>query len=232
MKKVAVDKRIAPGQRGPGAKGFTLIELLVVIAIIALLAGLLLPALSRGKESARGARCLNNMRQIGLGVSLYADEHNDEFPRSQHSAFAHGQFTWGRAIAAQMGEAGNGWTNLFSGIYACPSDRRPGPWSYGMNVYFELGEEDDYEGKPQTWRRVGAVPNPGATIELAESATSADHIMAHFWNSVAEAGEVAERRHKQRANYSYVDGHAEGRKMERTYEPGKQVNQWNPLTAR
>lgn len=55
--------------------GFTLVELLVVIAIIAILAALLLPGLAAAKESARTTRCLNNLRQLGLGVTLYAADH-------------------------------------------------------------------------------------------------------------------------------------------------------------
>ncbi len=82
---------------------FTLIELLVVIAVIAALAAMLLPALSRAKESARSIQCLNQMRQLGLAVRAYADDNGDEFPRSQHSAFAHGQLPWGRAIAPHLG---------------------------------------------------------------------------------------------------------------------------------
>jgi prepilin-type N-terminal cleavage/methylation domain-containing protein/prepilin-type processing-associated H-X9-DG protein len=210
--------------------GFTLIELLVVIAIIAVLASLLLPALARARESARATKCLSQMRQLNLGALLYAGDNEDTFPRSQHSAFAHGELPWGRAIAPALGSDVTGWTNLLTGVYRCPTDRRPAPWSYGLNVYYELGPDDDYAGKPQTWRQVSQVPNPAATILFAESASSADHLMAHFWFMPQDTDDLAAQRHRGRANYTFVDGHAEALTLDQVFAP-PHVDLWNPGKA-
>jgi prepilin-type N-terminal cleavage/methylation domain-containing protein/prepilin-type processing-associated H-X9-DG protein len=217
---------------GRHRRAFTLIELLVVIAIIAILAAMLLPAFSRGKESARATQCLNHMRQLGLAVRLYAEDHGDEFPRSQHSAFGHGQFPWERAVAPFLGSTTTLWTNLLEGLYHCPSDRRTTPWSYGLNVYYELGPNDDYFGKPQTWRRTVQVPRPSATILFAENNSTADHIMPNFWASPADTVDVAKQRHGRRANYTFADGHARALEFRAIYSPESNTDQWHPLLAR
>jgi prepilin-type N-terminal cleavage/methylation domain-containing protein len=105
--------------------GFTLIELLVVIAVIAILAALLLPALSRAKASAQRASCLNNARQIALGIHLYASDNGDTFPAAPNitgnsTQTNHFAIFYRRLVDSYVGIPGD--PSPRDRVFACPSD--------------------------------------------------------------------------------------------------------------
>ena len=87
--------------RHTSPRGFTLIELLVVIAIIAILAGMLLPALAAAKQKARRIQCTSQMKQLAVGISLFANDHSDMFPPAGYQANSR-QAAWDGYIHAYI----------------------------------------------------------------------------------------------------------------------------------
>src|SRR5580658_10021385 len=123
--------------RRPRLRGFTLIELLIVIAIIAILAAIIFPVLSSAQKRAWTIQCVSNLRQIGVGMKIFADENGELYPESG------GDIYWGTVDAPPpVGSGKPSWMEQIvsqiqnTNVYDCPGNRQLPPDMQGPYNYF------------------------------------------------------------------------------------------------
>ena len=209
------------GRTKPGA--FTLIELLVVIAIIAILAGLLLPALGKAKSKARNVACLSNLKQWSLAFMLYAENNSDQVPEEGNTVIPinHNQNAdaWYNAVAelvdqvgmAKLYAAGNAPMPTESTIFSCRATANPKAnptiarafFMYGMNGRLCINKSARAGGKHNT--HLSNVLKTSDTIFIAEADGNSPTAGASQSNVT---GQYAVGRHDGKGQFAMCDGSA------------------------
>ena len=206
-----------PGGR-PGR--FTLIELLVVIAIIAILAAMLLPALSKAREKARTISCLNNQKQSSLGLLMYCDDNRERYP--QGDAVAWGDGGWPSGLHG--GYVDRIWRYVNSqAVFLCPTDETRNNLTHGNGEGHTFGSdylEGTYPDQPFSYaynydlysRTNSALKYPSQTCLVAESSERPYvYRVIVSPNAFLDPDHVRMAggcRHSNGQNIGFLDGHA------------------------
>jgi prepilin-type N-terminal cleavage/methylation domain-containing protein/prepilin-type processing-associated H-X9-DG protein len=195
--------------------GFTLIELLVVISVIALLMGILVPTLSSAKEYARRTKCLSNVRQLGLALNIYAEDHDSCVPPRDYAEGA----VWVDRLEPY-------YTNRE--LLRCPTDRGQVDVSYLLNGFIDYfamhsfnGDWDEFFGAYKTGgfpaMSLSNIPKPAGTITIGEKrADSEDDSYMDMWPEQYGSDHLTEVAHGKHqlgsnvrssgSNYGFADG--------------------------
>jgi prepilin-type N-terminal cleavage/methylation domain-containing protein/prepilin-type processing-associated H-X9-DG protein len=197
--------------------GFTLVELLVVIAIIAVLIGLLLPAVQASRAAARRTLCASNLRQVGLAMGQFCDAHRGRFPDTSHNELGDVEQSWIYTVAPFM--------ESVDSVRICPDDPKAADrldqrlTSYVMNAYLT----DEPRSFTVTNRnKLRASSKTLVAFELADQKAPIienDHVHNHAWfTSLTVArkqvlarieADAAIERHADTSHFLYADWHVE-----------------------
>jgi prepilin-type N-terminal cleavage/methylation domain-containing protein/prepilin-type processing-associated H-X9-DG protein len=193
--------------------GFTLIELLVVIGIIGILMSMMMPALSRAKAKGNRIACVNNIRQLNLAATMYAGDHDNEYPRRLHLTNA-----WMFALKPYYGNNNaSKQTNSASTskILKCPADRWLEWRSFLINGWNDHWAatlpKHDYQ-KVMAWQyahgmKESDVKLPSETIIFGEKRKGSYHVHMDFGQDKGnDKQEVNQNMHQSGSNFAFVDG--------------------------
>ena len=206
---------------------FTLIELLVVIAIIAILAGMLLPALSQVKETAREGICSSNLRQMYLSYYNYSEQNNDYMLCvTTDGAKNYWYIPLGEDLQTQEKKVS---------VMTCPSHKKPTAgkyrYSFGMNAYYmpfsptstKIDSKTNLPGLP---RRLSKQKFPTKTMLFTEVPTDSQYVTSARINAVTTVNKGTEFRHNKKANALFVAGQVEKSLLGKRQEWDKEYYFW------
>jgi prepilin-type N-terminal cleavage/methylation domain-containing protein/prepilin-type processing-associated H-X9-DG protein len=193
------------------SQGFTLIELLVVISIIAILAALLIPAISLARSKAQATQCLAHLRQVSLASMAYAEDNEGWYALGQDQTDLPSKPKWWQKVDDYVDQGSDKKTNnVFVG---CPVYKATPEWhiGYGINLYL---------GRPQSSNSSYYLGTPNYDHRPHQSNVSHHSTRIHFGDSnnawlhsytnqtgVLNLTAAAPDRHSGRANYAFLDGH-------------------------